>query len=155
MGEYNTKSKKKFIEITATQISEKLENFKNNFLKDWNQQVTTVVKEAWNKELVGKTVMGLSKEKFLGTVVPVKMKEQLTVSTESTQKEIITQETLYFVDRDGYLLDADRFYLLDAQNKEIRLSDDKIDILKREGLIFPASDEPSEEPTLTKCKSLV
>ena len=39
MGEYNTKNKKKFIEITASQMSQKLEQFKRNFLKEWNQQV--------------------------------------------------------------------------------------------------------------------
>ena len=39
MGEYNTKNKKKFIEITASQMSQKLEQFKSNFLKEWNQQV--------------------------------------------------------------------------------------------------------------------
>jgi hypothetical protein len=32
-----------------------------------------IVKDTWNKEIVGKTVIGLSKEQFLGTALPLKM----------------------------------------------------------------------------------
>ena len=39
VGEHNIKNKKKFIQITATQLSEKLEQFKTNFLKEWNNQL--------------------------------------------------------------------------------------------------------------------
>ena len=126
VGEFNTKNKKKFIEITATQLSEKLEQFRSNFLKEWNTQIEIIVKDTWNQQTERKTVLGLSKEKFLGTVVPIKVREQLSTSVDSKEKELLSVETLYYVDEEGYLLDQDMHYLLTANNDQIKLDETRL-----------------------------
>lgn len=74
VGDYNMKNKKKFIEITATHLSEKLEQFKSNFLKEWGCQIQTIVKDAWSCELIGKSILGLSKHKFIGSAIPLRVR---------------------------------------------------------------------------------
>jgi hypothetical protein len=70
--------------------------------------------------------MGLSRDKFVGSVVAVKMREELSVGSLGSAKEIAVLETIYYVDKSGLLLDKNMYYLLDKNGKEIRLAEDKL-----------------------------
>ena len=47
VGNYNRKNKEKFTDITSRQLTEKLELFKTNFIKEWTPKVEHIVKDTW------------------------------------------------------------------------------------------------------------
>lgn len=82
-------------------------------------------------------MLGLSKEKFLGAVTPIKVKEELSTSMDNKDKELMTIETLYYIDEEGFLLDKERHYLLNANGDQIRLDEARLSLLRKEGLLCP------------------
>jgi len=42
---------------------------------------------------------------------------------------------VYYLDSDGYLLDKNRYYLLNKRNEQIKLSEREIDLLKKYQII--------------------
>lgn len=48
----------------------------------------------------------------------------------SEGKEIETLETTYYVDPEGYLLDKNHFYILNAQGGQIQLSLKQVELLR-------------------------
>jgi hypothetical protein len=52
----------------------------------------------------------------------------------------MVNETSYFIDSQGYLLDSSLVYLLDKNNSKIKLLEKHLEVLKKEGLIGPSKE---------------
>lgn len=58
-------------------------------------------------------------------------------SSESPRsgKMLMSKETIYYVDQEGFLLDENNYYLLDSEEKMIRLNSKMLAELRLEGLL--------------------
>lgn len=66
----------------------------------------------------------------------IRVREQAQPTCEgTTNRELKYQFTnlleTYYIDKEGYLLDKDNFYLLNERNEQIRLSQREIDMLRK------------------------
>lgn len=61
MRDVHTKEKKAMIEVVASQISDKLETFKESFISDLNKRIEAAVNENLKREFISKNVIGLSR----------------------------------------------------------------------------------------------
>lgn len=114
------------IEVVASQISDKLEAFKESFIADINKRIEAAVSDSFKREFVGKNVMGLSKDKFIGTAIQIKLKEELSYSISGVERELARMETTYFIDNLGFIMDSNFNYLLDRNDSKIKLTQSHI-----------------------------
>lgn len=70
--------------------------------------------------------MGLSREKFIGTAVQLKLKEELSYSISGMEKDLTKTETTYFIDNLGFIMDYNLNYLLDRNDNKIKLNQSHI-----------------------------
>ena len=122
MRDVHTKEKKALIEVVASQISDKLEAFKESFIIDLNKRIEAAVSESFKKESLSRNVIGLSRDKFIGTVAQVKLKEELSFGVGGVERELARMETTYFIDNLGFIMDSNLNYLLDRNEVKIKLS---------------------------------
>ncbi len=65
---------------------------------------------------------------------------------EGASKEVMTLETMYYLDQEGFLLDSETHYLLNQNGKQIQLEQSLIDKLKIEGILnTPTQPKEKEE----------
>lgn len=126
MRDVHTKEKKAMIEVVASQISDKLETFKENFIADINKRIEAAVSDSLKREFVSRNVMGLSRDKFIGTAVQLKLKEELSYSVSGVERELTRMETTYFIDNLGFIMDSNLNYLLDRNDTKIKLTQSHI-----------------------------
>ena len=50
-------------------------------------------------------------------------------------KVLMKNEQIYYIDREGFLLDEDSYYILDSEEKMIRLSTGMLEQLRESGLL--------------------
>ena len=67
-------------------------------------------------------MIGLSRDKFIGTVAQVKLKEELSFAVGGVERELARVETTYFIDNLGFIMDSNLNYLLDRNEVKIKLS---------------------------------
>lgn len=53
----------------------------------------------------------------MGNPIPLRLREEITVEVEGISREIGQLETMYYLDREGRLLDRDMHYLLDGEGR--------------------------------------
>ena len=91
----------------------------------------TKVKQANDEERM-KNIFSGNKRFFDARIV--KYKETLQRIPERSYdkpgEEITISETLYYLDRDGYLLDKNSYYLMDSSNSQVQLDPKHINLLK-------------------------
>lgn len=67
---------------------------------------------------------------------------------EGASKEVMTLETMYYLDQEGFLLDSEMHYLLNQNGKQIQLEQSLIDKLKIEGLLNTPNQPKEKEEEL-------
>lgn len=76
----------------------------------------------------------VSKEYCLKETMHLRYEEYLSIAG-SSMPSIQTSEKTYLIDDQGFLLDGNRFYLIDSSNNRIRLSEGQVAQLKSLNLL--------------------
>ena len=78
MRDIHAKEKKMLVEIVASQLNQQLQQFKEDFSKDWKAKLDTVQEERRGvspSRKAGSNVLGVTRQEFIGTTVPITLRE--------------------------------------------------------------------------------